>query len=367
MEACSEWCQSAPQVASLKHLMGTFFRAEVSAAPVADRLRRGGGATDDGVSPDPPFDAVVTTQSLRKVYANGRVAVEDLDLRVGRGEIFGLLGPNGAGKSTTVGMLTTRIIPTSGTAIVNGIDIAARPAQAKQVLGVVSQANTLDQGLNVWENLYFHGRYFGLADKPARAVSDELLERFRLGDRKTAEVGSLSGGMARRLMVARALLHRPAVIFLDEPTAALDPQSRIALWEILIELQGEGQTVLVTTHRMEEADEHCDRLAIMDHGRILAVGTPRQLKSSLGSGASVTVRAENRLEDLAAFLGRASAVTEIRVVDEEVRFCLPTTAGALQWVLAAAQVGGYQLTDLSVTDDTLETVFVSLTGKELRE
>jgi ABC-2 type transport system ATP-binding protein len=349
------------------HLMGTSFRAEVSAAPVADHLRRGGGATNDGASPDPAFDAVVTTQSLRKVYANGRVAVEDLDLRVGRGEIFGLLGPNGAGKSTTVGMLTTRIIPTSGTAIVNGIDIAARPAQAKQVLGVVSQANTLDQGLNVWENLYFHGRYFGLGDKPARAVSDELLERFRLGDRKTAEVGSLSGGMARRLMVARALLHRPAVIFLDEPTAALDPQSRIALWEILIELQGEGQTVLVTTHRMEEADEHCDRLAIMDHGRILAVGTPRQLKSSLGSGAAVTVRAENRLEDLAAYLGRASAVTEIRVVDEEVRFSLPTTAGALQWVLAAAQVGGYQLTDLSVTDDTLETVFVSLTGKELRE
>ncbi|HEV8115474.1 MAG TPA: ABC transporter ATP-binding protein, partial [Acidimicrobiales bacterium] len=254
----------------------------------------------------------MTTQSLRKVYANDRVAVENLDLRVGRGEIFGLLGPNGAGKSTTVGMLTTRIIPTSGTAIVNGIDIAARPAQAKQVLGVVSQANTLDQGLNVWENLYFHGRYFGLGDKPARAVSNELLERFRLGDRKTAEVGSLSGGMARRLMVARALLHRPAVIFLDEPTAALDPQSRIALWEILIELQGEGQTVLVTTHRMEEADEHCDRLAIMDHGRILAVGTPRQLKASLGSGAAVTGRAENRLEDLAAYLGRASAVTEIR-------------------------------------------------------
>lgn len=347
--------------------MGTPSPAEVADAPVSVQGAQGVFPTKGSVDSESVVDAVIATQSLRKVYADGQVAVEDLDLRVRRGEIFGLLGPNGAGKSTTVGMLTTRIIPTSGTAIVNGIDLVARPAQAKQVIGVVSQANTLDQGLNVWENLYFHGRYFGLADKPARAASDEMLERFRLADRMTAEVASLSGGMARRLMVARALLHRPAVIFLDEPTAALDPQSRIALWEILIELQGEGQTVLVTTHRMEEADEHCDRLAIMDHGRILAVGTPRQLKSSLGSGATVTVRAESRPVELAAYLGRASAVTEIRVVDEEIRFCLPSTTGALQWVLAAAHAGGYSVTDLSVTDDTLETVFVSLTGKELRE
>ncbi len=320
-----------------------------------------------GAGPGPLPDDVVVTESLRKVYPNGMVAVEGLDLSVRRGEIFGLLGPNGAGKSTTVGMLTTRIIPTSGSATVGGIDVVAHPALAKQVIGVVSQANTLDQGLNVWENLYFHGQYFGFSVGRARAAADELLDRFRLGDRRTAHVESLSGGMARRLMVARALLHRPAVIFLDEPTAGLDPQSRIALWEVLVELQSEGQTVLVTTHYMEEADEHCDRLAVVDHGRILAVDTPARLKARLGSGAAVTAKAEERLDDLAVHLGRAIGATEVRVVEDEVRFNLPTADGAMQRVLAVAQAGGFRLTDLSVCGDTLETVFVELTGKDLRE
>ena len=344
--------------------------AEVS-APVADR--RDPVPTDpatasnaNGHGPAPASDVIVT-RALRKVYPEGRVAVADLDLSVRRGEIFGLLGPNGAGKSTTVGMLTTRVIPTSGTAVVNGIDVVSHPALAKQALGVVSQANTLDPGLNVWENLYFHGRYFGFGVRDARSAADELLERFRLADRKGSEVEDLSGGMARRLMVARALLHRPAVIFLDEPTAGLDPQSRIALWEVLVELQGEGQTVLVTTHRMEEADEHCDRLAIMDHGRILAVDTPQRLKASLATGATVTVRAEGDLVRLARYLSQAAAVSEMRVMEGEVRFSLPSVDGAMQWVLAAAQSGGFTLNDLSVSGDTLETVFVHLTGKGLRE
>ena len=350
--------------------MGSKAAAEVSAA-VPDESRPtptpGPSATPDAGAGDAAGpDVVVATTALRKVYPSGLVAVDELNLSVRRGEIFGLLGPNGAGKSTTVGMLTTRVIPTSGSAVVNAIDVVAHPARVKQAIGVVSQANTLDQGLNVWENLYFHGRYFGLGVGPARSAADELLERFRLADRRTAEVEALSGGMARRLMVARALLHRPAVIFLDEPTAGLDPQSRIALWEVLIELQGEGQTVLVTTHRMEEADEHCDRLAIMDHGRILAVDTPPQLKRLLGSGAAVSVKADD-LEGLAAHLGRSTGPTDVRVVDDEVRFNLPTGEGAMQLVLAADQAGGFRLSDLSVSDDTLETVFVNLTGKDLRE
>ena len=338
-----------------------------SAVPDRDDFPPSSPAPAGALDAAPPVDEVVVTRSLRKVYPGGRVAMEGLDLSVCRGEIFGLLGPNGAGKSTTVGMLTTRVIPTSGSAVVSGIDVVAHPAQAKQVIGVVSQANTLDQGLNVWENLYFHGRYFGLGVRAARSAADELLDRFRLGDRKTSQVESLSGGMARRLMVARALLHRPAVIFLDEPTAGLDPQSRIALWEVLVELQGEGQTVLVTTHRMEEADEHCDRLAILDHGRILAVDTPNRLKALLGSGAALAVRAEGRLDELAEYLSRSDAVSEVRVVDGEVRFNLPDDDGAMQWVLVAAQLGGFQITDLSVNCDTLETVFVNLTGKDLRE
>ncbi len=310
---------------------------------------------------------IVSTSGLRKVYPGGMVAVEGLNLSVRRGEIFGLLGPNGAGKSTTVGMLTTRVIPTSGSAVVNGIDVLAEPARAKQVIGVVSQANTLDQGLNVWENLYFHGRYFGMGAEASRSAADELLERFRLSDKKTARTDALSGGMARRLMVARALLHRPAVIFLDEPTAGLDPQSRIALWEVLAELQEEGQTVLVTTHRMEEADENCNRLAIIDHGRILAMDTPARLKATLGGGAVVTVKAKAEPERLAKYLAEIGTPTDVRVVEDAVRFSLPRSDGAMRWVTGAANIGGFRLTDLSVTGDTLENVFVKLTGKDLRD
>src|SRR3989440_6628681 len=225
--------------------------------------------------PAPDEDAVIRTTDLTKVYPGmDRPAVDSLNLAVYSGEIFGLLGPNGAGKTTTGGMLTTMVIPTSGQAVVGGIDVIHHPALAKQAIGVVPQHNTLDRALTVWENLYFHGRFFGMSSRDARAAADELLERFHLSHWGTANVMALSGGMAQRLMVARAVLHRPAILFLDEPTAGLDPQSRIAMWEILGELHREGQTILLTTHYMEEADQLCDRLAIMDRGRILALGTP---------------------------------------------------------------------------------------------
>src|SRR3954470_8085488 len=227
-----------------------------------------------------------------------RPAVDKLNLEVRRGEIFGLLGPNGAGKTTTGGMLTTMVIPTSGGAVVGDIDVVAHPALAKQAIGVVPQSNTLDRSLSVWENLYFHGRFFGMSTKEARAAADDMLVRFRLNDRAKASVFALSGGMAQRLMVARAILHDPDILFLDEPTAGLDPQSRIALWEILSELHSGGQTILLTTHYMEEADQLCNRVAIMDHGKILALDTPEQLKRSIKAGAAVTVRADGDLDAL---------------------------------------------------------------------
>lgn len=235
----------------------------------------------------PVLDEVISVRGLSKVYPHQGsgsgadvIAVDDLELSVTRGEIFGLLGPNGAGKTTTVGMLTTRVIPTAGRAIVNGVDVVADPARAKRDIGVVPQANTLDRSLDVWENLYFHGRYFGMDADEASQASDDLLEQFRLSAKATSAVHHLSGGMAQRLMMARAILHRPAVLFLDEPTAGLDPQSRLALWEIVGRLHDEGQTILLTTHYMEEADRMCDRVAIMDQGRILALDTPARLKQS---------------------------------------------------------------------------------------
>ncbi|MGH2834074.1 MAG: ABC transporter ATP-binding protein, partial [Solirubrobacteraceae bacterium] len=202
----------------------------------------------------PGEDAVIRTVELTKVYPGMDIAaVDKLNLGVRGGEIFGLLGPNGAGKTTTAGMLTTRVVPTAGRAYVGGVDVIAKPALAKQLIGIVSQQNTLDRQLSVWENLYFHGRLFGISAPESRHRADQLLEQFQLARWAKASVFALSGGMAQRLMMARSIFHRPAVLFLDEPTAGLDPQSRLALWEILGELNREGQTVLLTTHYMEEA------------------------------------------------------------------------------------------------------------------
>jgi ABC-2 type transport system ATP-binding protein len=318
----------------------------------------------------PTPDEVIRTEGLTKVYPGGLTAVDHLDLSVHGGEIFGLLGPNGAGKTTTVGMLTTRVQPTEGRAWVGGVDVVAQPALTKQAIGVVPQTNTLDRALTVWENLYFHGRYFGMSAKASRDASDEALQRFRLADRRDADTMALSGGMAQRLMVARAILHRPRILFLDEPTAGLDPQSRLALWEILGELHQSGQTILLTTHYMEEADQLCDRVAIMDHGRILALDTPRELKQSVGADTVVTVTTDGSA-DLAALAdllaAKVDGATGAQVADGAVRLYLRGGHGVLPRVVAAADAGGFAVTDLSMTEPTLETVFISLTGKDLRE
>src|SRR4051794_28502342 len=233
--------------------------------------------------------AIVRTAGLSKTYPGDIEAVIALDMEIRAGEIYGFLGPNGAGKSTTIGMLTTRVTPTGGEAEVGGVDIIRHPALAKQVIGVVPQTNTLDRAMTVAENLFFHGRYFGMTSKQAKAETDELLVKVRLNDRADAPVTALSGGMGQRLMVARAIMHRPQILFLDEPTAGLDPQSRLALWEIVDDLRRDGETILLTTHYMEEADQLCDRVAIMDHGRILALDTPDRLKQSTGASSIVTV------------------------------------------------------------------------------
>jgi ABC-2 type transport system ATP-binding protein len=317
---------------------------------------------------DTSTDEVIRTEALTKVYPNGVKAVDGLDLSVLRGEIFGLLGPNGAGKTTTAGMLTTRCIPTSGRAIVGGIDVVAHPVAAKQVIGVVPQTNTLDRSLTVWENLYFHGRFFGMAAKVAKQEATKLLEQFRLSERSTDKVATLSGGMAQRLMVARAIMHRPDTLFLDEPTAGLDPQSRLALWEILGELHAAGQTILLTTHYMEEADELCSRLAIIDHGKLLALGTPAELKASTGADTIVTVSAVGDLDALASALSDALANAErVARVDDAVVVAVRGAQGVIPTVFGAAERAGFDVTDISVAEPSLETVFINLTGKDLRE
>jgi ABC-2 type transport system ATP-binding protein len=314
-------------------------------------------------------DPVIRTEDLTKVYPGADfTAVDRLNLSIEAGEIFGLLGPNGAGKTTTAGMLTTRVVPTSGRGFIAGVDVAAHPALAKQLSGIVSQQNTLDRQLTVWENLYFHGRLFGIGGKESRRIADQLLEQFQLSKWAKASVYALSGGMAQRLMVARAIFHRPSVLFLDEPTAGLDPQSRLALWDLLGELHAEGQTILLTTHYMEEADRLCQRVAIMDHGKILALDTPAALKRSLGADTVVTVRTVGDTDKLAELLSREVAgVTRTRAVDGGLELHMQGTDRLIPRIVMSAERGGFDLVDVSVAEPTLETVFINLTGKELRD
>jgi ABC-2 type transport system ATP-binding protein len=316
-----------------------------------------------------PAGEVIRTVGLTKAYPGTDFkAVDNLDLSVRGGEIFGLLGPNGAGKTTTTGMLTTRVIPTGGDAFIGGVDVVRQPARVKQLIGVVSQQNTLDRSLTCWENLYFHGRMFGMTAKASRSAADDLLGRFNLSKWGKASVYALSGGMAQRLMVARSILHRPAVLFLDEPTAGLDPQGRLSLWEVLGELNRDGQTILLTTHYMEEADQLCNRVAIMDHGRILALDTPKALKATVGADTIVTVKVTGDAAGLAEVLqGAFPGASRARAVDGGAELHVTGAGGVLPRVLAASERGGFVLADLSVTEPTLETVFINLTGKELRD
>ena len=322
------------------------------------------------IPPEAGDGGVIRTGALTKVFEGrgGTVrAVESLDLAVERGEVFGLLGPNGAGKTTTVGMLTTRVIPTSGEAWVGGIDVVAHPAAAKQVIGVVPQTNTLDRSLDVSENLFFHGRYFGMSAKEAHRKTGELLEQFRLADRAKAGADELSGGMAQRLMVARAIMHEPDVLFLDEPTSGLDPQSRLALWDVIHELHANGQTIVLTTHYMEEADTLCRRVAIVDHGRLLALDTPAQLKATIGADTELRIQATGDIQALATDLAALPGMDSARVVDDVVYAYVSHGGPTLSDVITHADRQGFAITDVGVKETTLETVFINLTGRDLRE
>src|SRR5271155_2128633 len=328
-----------------------------------------GPANGSGAGVEPPRREVIRTVELTKIYpGTDFAAVDALNLNVAAGEIFGLLGPNGAGKTTTAGMLTTRVVPTSGQAFVGGIDVVAHPALAKQILGIVSQQNTLDRQLSAWENLYFHGRLFGISARESRQIATDLLVQFQLEKWSDASVYALSGGMAQRLMVARAIFHRPAVLFLDEPTAGLDPQGRLALWDLLEGLNAEGQTIMLTTHYMEEADKLCDRVAIMDHGKILALDTPAELKRGVGADTIVTVKTAGDPDELAeVFKTRLEGLTKIRSLPDGVELQISGADRLVPRVVEAAEAGGFSLADLSVAEPTLETVFIGLTGKELRD
>ena len=317
--------------------------------------------------------AAIKTVDLRKTYKSSRgdvEAVRGIDLDVPHGEFFGLLGPNGAGKSTTIGMLTTLVAPTGGTAWVAGHDVTRDTVAVKRRIGVVTQSNTLDMQLTVAENLQFRSRFFGLAKGAAARRADQLIEAFGLGDRKNAMADQLSGGQARRLMIARALVHQPDVLFLDEPTAGLDPQTRVNLWDVLDVLHAEGQTILLTTHYMEEAEALCDRIAVVDHGKILADGTLDELLADAGAQTVVTVRFEGTvpdgLADRAGLAGRPG-VTKVEADGDQLRVFSADPEGLLGELVSLGTDNGLHVRDASQAKPSLETAFLTLTGREYRE
>jgi len=314
-------------------------------------------------------ETIVEIFGLRKVYEAKTpvTAVDGIDLNVTSGELFGLLGPNGAGKTTTISIATTRALPTSGSVRIAGIDVVAQPAIARRCIGVVPQYNTLDRSCTVSENIYFHCLFFGMSRAEARARTAQLLEQFRLSDRAEAYPQALSGGLAQRLQIARAIAHRPKVLFLDEPSAGLDPQSRLAMWEAVRGLRAEGITVVLTTHYMEEADELCDRLAIIDHGKILVQDTPAALKASVGGDKIYELRLSNGDAggQLQTKLRATSGVNSVDPIEGGLRVFAKAQDGLLASVVTTANQFG--LRDVMTTEPSLETVFIRLTGRDLRE
>jgi len=322
---------------------------------------------------------MVVVEQLTKTYPGTRKtpaveAVRGISFSVEPGEFFGLLGPNGAGKSTTLGCIMTLVRPSGGRVLVDGLDVVKKPADVKRRLAVVPQHRNLDRDLSVREVLTYHGRYFGLAADVRERRADELLAELQIQDKASAKPPTLSGGQQQRVMIARALMHDPKLLLLDEPTTGLDPQARRQLWETLRGLHKRGITIVLTTHYMEEADRLCERLAIIDHGTILTCDTPQNLKTSLPAGGILDVWARSelpllpRLQALPGVL-RSEAVAEAEgdAGLERLRLFVDPQDGLLDRVLREVRAHGADLHHVSLTQPSLEDVYIHLTGKELRE
>ncbi len=348
----------------------------------------------------------VEVRDLVKRYPKRPVnAVDGISFTVGRGEIFGLLGPNGAGKTTTIGVLTTRVKATSGSASVSGVDVLAHPVAARSRLAVVPQRVNLDRALTARQNLVFHAAYHGVPRAERNRRADAVLEQFGLGDRAKDKVDFYSGGMGQRLLIARAMMHAPEVLFLDEPSTGLDPQARLFVWDRIREMRAGGVTVVLTTHDMDEAATLSDRVGIMDHGTLLALDTPAALTRSLPGSTTLDLGIAYAEDDTADGVVQAlSAIGGVEQVEtvtsgdaggpgsgvpraapgaggpESGDAPGPGTASVLRVRLyltgwAAALVApvtelllrrGSRLTAISLGEPSLEDVFISLTGRDLR-
>ena len=315
------------------------------------------GAQIDGAAAGDTVAGAITPEGI--------VALDRLDLEVAAGEFFGLLGPNGAGKTTTLGILTTRVRPTAGQAWVGGTDVVRQDVAVRHLIGVVPQRPNPDRSLSVLQNLIFHAAYFGVPKATAKARASELLETFELADRADSQVEKLSGGQQQRMMIARALMHDPEVMFLDEPTGGLDPQARLALWEILRDLHAQGRTIVLTTHYMEEADRLCERVAIIDRGRLLALDTPAALKAQAPGGTLIELTLDGDASAAAEGAGASAGVVRVEAQGPVLRAWSPRAGEVVAGLIRAAEQAGRQVRDIHLAPPSLETLFISLTGRKL--
>jgi len=314
--------------------------------------------------------ALIEVRDLVKHYGSDVVALDGVSFTVDAGEVFGFLGPNGAGKTTAIRILATLLQPTSGEALVDGLDVTAEPEEIRKRIGYAAQFIGVDDDLTAAENLVLQGRLHGVPAKEAKQRGDELLEVFLLTEVRDRRAGTFSGGMRRRLDLAQALVHGPSLMFLDEPTTGLDPQNRRALWEYLRKLNDKGTTIFLTTQYLEEADELAQRLAIIDQGRIAIEGTPTELKSGLGGDAiTATLGAETGQDQIAkaqAVLERLDGAGEVRISDHAVTVFMADGGARLPEVVRNLDSSGVHLARLELAEPSLDDVFLRHTGGRLR-
>ncbi len=312
--------------------------------------------------------AAIRTVELTKRFGSF-TAVDHVTFEVGRGELFGLLGPNGAGKTTVIRMLTTLLQPTSGQAWVAGHDVVAAPRKVRESIGVVPQALTSDLELTAWQNLDVYGEFYGLRRAQRRARAEQLLEMVGLRERAHDMVATYSGGMRRRLEIARGLIHSPRVLFLDEPTIGLDPQARRAVWELLEQLrEGNELSISLTTHYMDEAEKLCDRIAIIDGGKIVAIGTTAELKAKVKGRDRIRLEIAGNTEAAIAALRAQPYADEItREGEGGILIATADGAHAMPKVIEQLEAVGAKLNAMSIERISLEDVFISFTGRRLRE
>jgi len=330
-------------------------------------------------APRSSVPATVEVEDLVKVYPGGTRAVDGISFRVARGEFLGFLGPNGAGKTTTIRILATLLRPTGGRARVAGLDVVASAAAVRRRIGFATQTVTIDQMATGRENLALIGRLHGMSGAELRPRVEELLELMGLTEAARKLAGTYSGGMRRRLDLASALVHRPEVLFLDEPTEGLDPQSRLALWDELVRINRAGTTMVLTTHYMEEADRLCERLAIIDHGKIVAEGSPAELKRSIGAdsvtlrlvppGPAVDVDADALAGAQSAVTRRLhglAAITEVEHISDGIRLAVRGADEVAPEILRRIDVDGVRVYGMSMAGPTLDDVFLKHTGRRIR-